>query len=796
MSVKSFIVSLRRFLARRGRVKVFYSDNAKTFRSSCEILKGFKSIIRQPEPKSFITSEGIAWKFIPERSPWWGGFWERLMRSIEEPLRNTLGRALLTLEELSTILTEIESVINNRPITYDSDELDEPRALTPSHFLLPGHRNTGFVPEYFLDLFVSASDRVTLNRRKLFQTKLLKQLWVKWKEQYLLMLKSAHNLANPSSYNNLKIGDIVLVEGASKSKLLWEMGVIHEVIMGRDGFRRNLRIPDIEVLQDKLNILVKRETDLQTLDETINGQIKLVELEKEVEHELEYSDSIIRCKGKIWRFIDKHRCTNVDAAVITRQVNNTKLPRIVLDKFGGDVRKFHEFWPSFEAAVHDNLSLTIVKKFNYLRSLLIGDAARAISGLTLTNENYDKAVEVLKDRFGQKQAVISAYMNTLLSLQPVRRINDTLGLRNLYDEINNSIRSLESLGIDIDSYGNLLYPILDRCIPVELMLLFNRDQVVKGVKEPVVSDLIHFLKGEMEARERTFSERTELITIAKSNYPLFKKTQTASFNRGGSSAAALNVSIGKFCDFCPKEMHRNEDCKLSMHDKYKALYDQYKCRRCLRKGHKKKFCNVKGIKCKTCGSQYHWEYLCDKGQKSNKNGNISGASSDSRDVGVNSLFRESMIDTGNRNIIYYQTARANVVGSNKIIRGIRILIDNGSETSFLLESFAEEVGLPTVSIEKLKIHTFGSQAPHLRELERKRILLKDPNSGSQLECNILVIDKIVGVDLIRIPSKGITSVLRQKGFVLSDQGSEDTEIDLLIGNDLMNKILTGKTYRL
>ncbi|GBM28328.1 hypothetical protein AVEN_229512-1 [Araneus ventricosus] len=238
MSVTSFIMSLRRFLARRGCVKVFYSDNAKTLRSSCEILKGFKTIIRQPELKSFITSEGISWKFIPERSPWWGGFWERLMRSIKEPLRKTLGRALLTLEELSTILTEIVSVINNQPITYDSDELDEPRALTPSHFLLPGHRNTGFVPEYFLDLFVSASDRVTLSRRKLFQTKLLKQLWVKWKEQYLLMLKSTYNLASPSSYNDLKIGDIVLVEGASKSKLLWEMRVIHEVITGRDGFVR------------------------------------------------------------------------------------------------------------------------------------------------------------------------------------------------------------------------------------------------------------------------------------------------------------------------------------------------------------------------------------------------------------------------------------------------------------------------------------------------------------------------------------------------------------------------------
>ncbi|XP_055948251.1 uncharacterized protein LOC129981438 [Argiope bruennichi] len=313
----------------------------------------------------------------------------------------------------------------------------------------------------------------------------------------------------------------------------------------------------------------------------------------------------------------------------------------------------------------------------------MGGAARAISGLILTNENYDKAVEILKDRFGQRQAVISAYMNTLLSLQPVRRINDTAGLRNLYDEINNSIRSLESLGIDIDSYGNLLYPILDRCISVELMLLFNRSQVEK-----------------------------------------------------------------------------------------------------------------KGIKCKTCGSQSHLEYLCERGQRPSKSGSVEGSSNESKDVGVNSLFRESMINTEKRHNIYYQTARADVVGSNKIARGIRILIDSASEASFLLESIAEEVGLPTVSVEKLKIHTFGSQSPHLRELKRKKALLKSPISDSCLECNILVIDKIVGPDLIRSPSEGIVSVLRQEGFVLSDQGGEETEIGLLIGNDLINKVLTGKTRRL
>ncbi|GIY58540.1 hypothetical protein CDAR_607731 [Caerostris darwini] len=236
MSVKSFIYALRRFLSRRGGCKVIYSDNAKSFRCACEIIKGFKKIIVDPSVQEFISSKGVTWKFIPERAPWWGGFWERLMKSIKDPLRKILGKALLTFEELTTIMTELECVLNNRPITYETNELGEPRCLTPSQFLLPGRDNG--LPEYFLEIFNKVVDRETLTRRKLYQSRLLKQLWTKWKDQYLLQLRTAHNFTNPSSERNLKSGDIVLVEGPKKSKLLWDMGVVEQVIVGRDGHVR------------------------------------------------------------------------------------------------------------------------------------------------------------------------------------------------------------------------------------------------------------------------------------------------------------------------------------------------------------------------------------------------------------------------------------------------------------------------------------------------------------------------------------------------------------------------------
>ncbi|GIX67578.1 hypothetical protein CDAR_564031 [Caerostris darwini] len=236
MSVKSFIFALRRFLSRRGGCKGIYSDNAKSFRCACEIIKGFKKIIVDPSVQEFISSKGVTWKFILERAPWWGGFWERLMKSIKDPLRKILGKALLTFEELTTIMTELECVLNNRPITYETNELSEPRCLTPSQFLLPGRDNG--LPEHFLEIFNKVVDRETLTRRKLYQSRLLKQLWTKWKDQYLLQLRTAHNFTNPSSERNLKSGDIVLVEGPKKSKLLWDMGVIEQVIVGRDGHVR------------------------------------------------------------------------------------------------------------------------------------------------------------------------------------------------------------------------------------------------------------------------------------------------------------------------------------------------------------------------------------------------------------------------------------------------------------------------------------------------------------------------------------------------------------------------------
>ena len=83
--------------------------------------------------KQELEERGCAWKFIPPRSPWQGGFYERLIGVIKSCLKKALFKKRVSIEDLYTFIAEVENRVNNRPLTYISDDIDELEALTPSH---------------------------------------------------------------------------------------------------------------------------------------------------------------------------------------------------------------------------------------------------------------------------------------------------------------------------------------------------------------------------------------------------------------------------------------------------------------------------------------------------------------------------------------------------------------------------------------------------------------------------------------------------------------------------------------
>lgn len=193
-----------------GLCQVIYSDNAKTFKRADQDLKELWKSFKEPELTTFFTKRGISWKFIAERAAWWGGFWERLVRSVKTCLKSVLGKASLNFEELTTILTEVEAVLNSRPLSYVHNDADEPTPLTPAHFLV-GKRLTSLPPKTMIPELQSANlSRENMGCRWRYRQRLLNTFWTRWRKDYLLDLKSAHKCDNPKP-TQMKVGDIVLI---------------------------------------------------------------------------------------------------------------------------------------------------------------------------------------------------------------------------------------------------------------------------------------------------------------------------------------------------------------------------------------------------------------------------------------------------------------------------------------------------------------------------------------------------------------------------------------------------------
>ncbi|GBO27669.1 hypothetical protein AVEN_273866-1 [Araneus ventricosus] len=143
-------------------------------------------------------------------------------------------------------------------------------------------------------------------------------------------------------------------------------------------------------------------------------------------------------------------------------------------------------------------TLSKVEKFNYLRSYLSANALSVIEGFSISDENYDSVVEILKNRFGRRDIIIHAHMNKLLNLAPVHRSDDIVKLRHLYDTLEIQVRSLKSLDVKPEAYSPMLISVL---LPPEITLEFNRRNGDYSANHNI-EKLLEFIRTKLECRER------------------------------------------------------------------------------------------------------------------------------------------------------------------------------------------------------------------------------------------------------------------------------------------------------
>ena len=217
----------------------------------------------------------MEWRFNLEKAPWQGGVFERMIKSAKRCLRKAVGKNFLTFDELLTLVTEIEGVLNLRPLTYVYlDDITEP--LTPSH-LLVGYRIRTLpddtVPPDADDDYTPGS----LTRRAAHLAKTLRKFWRRWKREYLQELREFHRASQRrESSSSLQTGQVVTVydEGHPRG-LVWRLGRIEELCPGADGKIRGMHVRviskggQVKIIQRPIQHIYPMEVRSRSTDEEV-----------------------------------------------------------------------------------------------------------------------------------------------------------------------------------------------------------------------------------------------------------------------------------------------------------------------------------------------------------------------------------------------------------------------------------------------------------------------------------------------------------------------------------------------
>ena len=255
LDTDSCLNAIRRFVCRRGQVSVMRSDNGTNLVAAERELREAIQQWNQSKIQDSLMQKGIQWIFNPPAGSHFGGIWERQIRSVRKVLRSVLKEQTVSDECLQTLMCEVESILNNRPLTTATDDPMDLEALTPNHLLLM-KKQPVLPPGLF-------NKEDSYARRRWKQVQYLADLfWKRWVREYLPMLQERQKWTQRKK--NLAAGDIVMIVDDSAPRSSWVLGRVLQVMPDAKGLVRRVLIKTktntLERPVDKLCLICEMDT--------------------------------------------------------------------------------------------------------------------------------------------------------------------------------------------------------------------------------------------------------------------------------------------------------------------------------------------------------------------------------------------------------------------------------------------------------------------------------------------------------------------------------------------------------
>ena len=340
-----------------------------------------------------------------------------------------------------------------------------------------------------------------------------------------------------------------------------------------------------------------------------------------------------------------------------------------------------------------------------MKAHLEGKAAVTIEGIPITEQGYKTAVTTLKERFDLDDLRREIIMKRLLDIVKVDDEHDLIGLRNMIDRLVSDVRALETMGVNSDAFAVLLLPVLKTKIPESWRLEWLRFKRQTSVSDEF-SAFLTFLKQEVNMREESAAaQRPTGFYETQPTKPDKSAVSMLSVQQDKPQARGSHARYDWLCKACNKSQHGLSSCNaykmLSVEARWRLVRQAGLCFQCLGPHHVR---DCHSTMCPMCGAAHHSSLHVGASVPSTPlpmttqnlvhplSGTASAVTGHAADVGPR---RCNSLQTRGEHC-FVQTALV-VVEGPKGKHTARALIDGGSDSSFIRDSLAEKLGLPTVN---------------------------------------------------------------------------------------------------
>ncbi|EFP08577.1 hypothetical protein CRE_21611, partial [Caenorhabditis remanei] len=481
-----------------------------------------------------------------------------------------------------------------------------------------------------------------------------------------------------------------------------------------------------------------------------------------------------------------------------------------INKFKGNVWEFEAFWTQFEELIHKSERPDLFK-FNKLLNLLEGEPRELIARFKITGDNYNKAIDLLKKKYNDQEQIVSQ-LTTQLKKETATS-GHTTDQRKLFEKILITTNQLKDYQENVDTrmmkdeiVSKFAHRIQEDVYKKKLDSPgdWTLDKILEDLENVIIREEALNMLLKKEEKTKNMDNSTQKQQKSKDN----KRDNKTPFRKNDDP-----------CIFCKEKGHFFGHCptKPNPMDRLQILKTEARCTRCTKTGHTPKDCKSK--MCPVCNKDHHSSCCFEKHKealppKTFKKQDQKKSSSPPTTTAALALQVDNTVgetdNSDNKPDEIHTIASAKTRGTNRgfiptIVtkaynhstgqwEGITVMLDSGSDQTFITRSLLNRWNLPNLGEVKVDANAFDS-ACQKKQFGRSQIQLRLKDTRIQMD--VYVADSLVGrISKAPLTHQDMQFLLKEKLEINEDSLRTTSEPDMILGTDYWMEIVTGQLIQM